>query len=448
MVDVVIIGGGIAGLTCAWRLHRAGRSVVVLERESKPGGSISTVRKDGYLLEMGPNTIQRSNRALEHLIDELDLASEVTEALPAANRRYIVRDGRPVPVPSGILDLITTDLLSWRARLGILAEPFRRKQKASSDESVADFVRRRLGQEFLDYTIDPFVSGVYAGDPERLSMRSAFPRMIRMEDESGSLVRGAVRSMRRRGAPPKWKMFSFRDGLQMLPETIVAELSDVVRLNSRAESIERHDGKWHVRSGEDELHARSIVLAVPMHVMEGISMPASVRPRTASDVVYPPLAVVHTAFDRRDVLHPLDGFGALVPSRETSITILGALFTSSLFAGRAPSGHVVLTSFIGGRRRPEVLTMRQTDIHRRVEADLASLFGARGEPTFRSMHLWKHAIPQYEIGYDGVQSELAQIESVNDGLFFTGNFRDGISVGQTIETSEAVADRVLELLGA
>lgn len=445
MLDAIIVGGGIAGLHCAHRISRSGRSVLVLERGARPGGSILSERRDAYLLEMGPNTIQRSTPELERLIDELNLARDVVEAAAAAKRRYIVRGGRPIAVPTSPGSMLATDLLSWKARLNIIAEPFRSKGTSAGDETVSSFVRRRLGDEFLSYTIDPFVSGVYAGDAERLSIRHAFPKVHRLEEESGSLIRGSIKAMRRRAgaAKPRWKMFNFTGGLSHLVTALTEELGDDVQLGKRVTALHRSDLGWTVVTKHESFQAQNLILALPLHALTQLESAVAAALPAAGRVTYPPLAVVHLAYDAGAIEHPLDGFGMLVPSKEDDIDILGSLFTSSLFPDRAPDGIALLTAFIGGRRRPDLVMLPNSEILGRVHRDLALLLGIRGEPIFTSVYRWDRAIPQYEVGYGAVKDQIRKAEQNFPGLFFAGNYVSGISVTDTVRSAEEASSRLL-----
>lgn len=448
MHDAIVVGGGIAGLTCAFQIHQAGLKVMLLESAHQAGGVMRTEDADGYRLELGPNTVQRSTPELESLIRDLDMIGDVLEAAPAAKRRYIVRDGRPVAVPSSPKEMVTTNLLSWRGRLRLASELFRTSRSDPGDESIASFVRRRMGSEALAYTIDPFVSGVHAGDPERLSVQHAFPKVFRLEDQFGSLITGAIRTAaERRAAPtPKWRMFSFKGGIQTLPRTISQKLGSSVRFSAAVTRVRYERDGWCVTYDGETSMSRSLVLAIPLHALSRIDLPPGLYLSEARSVAHPPLSLVYTGFNRSQVAHPLDGFGMLVPSVETRFSILGSLFTSSLFNDRAPKGEVLITSFTGGRRKPDLACLPDSTIIERTTADLRHLLGIEGAPTLSHVRRWKHAIPQYEVGYQQVKDEIAAAEASNRLLFFAGNYRDGVSVPDTVRQATDTAARLIRSL--
>src|SRR5690625_3592740 len=433
-----------------------------------------SVRFDDYLLERSPNTIQKSTPQTEAIIDRRGLGRRVVEAGASGSRRYIVKRGRLVEVPAGLIPAVRTPLFSIRGKLRFLAEPFRPTlPDSSADESVASFVRRRMGKEFLDYAVDPFVSGVHSGDPERLSIRHAFPQMKALEEAGGSLIRGAfnTRKERRAQPPPRWKMFSFPGGLSELTTALHDRLGDKVRLSTPATHIEPVKDVWRVHSPSASFDCRSVVWAAPPRHFPAESptcergfprgsvvwaapprhFPAEspVRmPAHVMEIVHPPLATVHLGYPAAAIGHSLDGFGFLVPFVERDVTILGALFSSSLFDGRAPEGHVLLTCFVGGRRKPDLTGLPDDELLCRTESDINRLLHISDAPTFRSIHRRHEAIPQYEIGYGDVKSALSELESDYPGIFFCGNYRDGVSVTNTVDSGIDAARRALTHIGA
>jgi protoporphyrinogen/coproporphyrinogen III oxidase len=444
----VVVGGGIAGLAAALRLRNEGRDFVLYEAAGRPGGVIRTVRRDGYLVDVGPNTLLPRPEALEQLIGELDLGDARVWADASTSRRYVVRDGKPVPLPSSPRDLVATPLLSTRAKLRLLREPFIRRGATDGDESLAAFVERRLGSEVLDYAVNPFVAGVFAGDPERLSARHAFPKMWGLERDHGSLIRGAVRG-RKRG--PKMvatgtRPFSFRDGMQTLPDALVRALGEAVHVDSPVRSIRRTEVGYALdveRAGQvHEVFTDEVILAVPAHRLAAMLVAPPVDLAPVAAVTHPPVTVLALGFRREDVGHPLDGFGVLVPGREP-FRLLGALFSSTLFPGRAPGGHVLLTCFLGGMRHPEDGSLSEAEQVAMACRDLARLLDVRAEPAFVLRQPWSRAIPQYETGYGRVLETLGRLEAEWPGLAVAGSVRGGISLGEALVSGFAAADALV-----
>lgn len=459
MPRVIVCGAGLTGLTTAWHLHRAGAQVTMLDAAGDIGGVIGSTRRDGYLVEHGPNSCLLTGE-LAQLIDALGITSALRPAAPQAQRRYIVRNGRPIEVPSSPRAFLTSPLFGTVAKLRMLAEPFVARRMSTGDESVAAFVRRRLGVEPLTYAVDPFVSGVYAGDPERLSIAHAFPRLAAMERDHGSLLRGAI-AMGRQGrvaraqsgsATARATMVSFADGMVTLPAAIADAIGrEQVQCRTRVMAIDAHDGGAAVTIQRDgivsTLHADIVISTLPLHAFATIDLPPAVRPFAARlhALPYPAVTSVALGYRRSDVAHALDGFGMLVPSIERRTT-MGVLFSSTLFAGRAPADHVLLTCFVGGVRRPELGRADTDALRALVEPELAALLGARGAPVFVHRVTWPRAIPQYDMGHDTTVQAAASIEQAMPSLLIDGQFRRGVSVGDCVAAGALIATRALQSL--
>ncbi|HZF07749.1 MAG TPA: protoporphyrinogen oxidase, partial [Thermoanaerobaculia bacterium] len=321
-LDVLVLGGGISGLTAAFSLKRSGRRVAVLEASPRVGGAIETYDQGEWRFELGPNTVLENHPGVGALIGDIGLAGEKIVAAPGAKRRYLYKDGRLHPLPGGPGGFFGTPLFPVGAKLRLLKEPWIPRLAGDPEESVADFVRRRLGQAFLDYAVGPFVSGVYAGDPERLSVRWAVPKIAALEREHGSLIRGAL--ARRKGpaaAGGGGAMISFRNGLEELPRRLAREIGDV-RTGVAARRVLRGERGFVVETTAGTLAALRVLLAVPAdiaaHLLEEMT---GGRSRGFAEIPYSPVAVVALGFRREDVAHPLDGFGYLVPRKEGRRTL-------------------------------------------------------------------------------------------------------------------------------
>lgn len=446
-LPVAVIGGGITGLTAAWRLQQAGIEAVVFEASPRVGGAIGGWRVGGWLHELGPNSLLENSADVTGLIDELKLANRRLYAADAAKKRYIVRDGRPRAMPTSPLSFATTGLFSWRAKAKLLGEPWRPPAPADAEESVADFVIRRLGREFLDYAVNPFVGGVYAGDPARLSVRHGFPKLWTLEQTHGSLIRGAL-ARRNTSGGPAGRMFSFVGGLQELPDALHAALGAAVRLQRRVVSVRRVRDRWEVEFEAAGERVRewfaAVISALPADALARLQfadMPEASALGALAAIEHPPVASVFTGFRREAVAHPLDGFGMLVPQVENG-KILGTLFSSSLFAGRAPEGHVGLTSFVGGVRQPELAERTEEEIVALVQGELRRLLGVRGEPAFVHVQRWPRAIPQYTLGWERFAAIYQAFETLAPGFFIGGNARDGISLSNCIASGRRLAAAV------
>jgi oxygen-dependent protoporphyrinogen oxidase len=445
--DVVVVGAGLSGLVVAFRMQRAGLAVEVLEAGERPGGVIGSTRRDGLLFERGPNTALDSG-AVGALSDELGLRPLRIEAAKSAARRYLALDGGLVPVPHSAGSFIATPLFSARAKLRLLAEPFIVCAPEGQEETVAQFVRRRLGPEFLERAVEPLVSGILAGDPDDLSLAAAFPRLAAMESLDGSLFRGALRALfrRRQGAArARATTMSFRNGMQTLTDALAAALqltcgarvTRLAPLNRGGFEIEAERG-----GAVETRRAREVVLALPAFAAADLMRPLDPQAAAAlAAIPYAPLAVVVSAYRRSAIDHPLDGFGFLAPRAEPC-RVLGTLFSSSLFEHRAEAETALFTTFLGGRRRPAALALADADLLREVEMELAQRVGARGSPVLAEAIRWPQALPQYTPGHLQRMAELERVERAVPGLHFCANYRGGVSIGDCIASAESAAQRV------
>lgn len=457
-VDVIVAGAGLSGLTTAFRLARQGLRVVVLEAAPRPGGAIGSRRREGVLYELGPNSGLDTTPLIDALLSDAGIRDERLDASAAAAKRYILRDGALIALPTSPGAFLGTRLFSWRAKLALLREPFVARAPAEREETVADFVRRRLGSEFLDYAIEPFVAGIYAGDPETLSVPAAFPRLAALERKYGSLIRGQILGARERKrsadtAKNAASSFSFRDGMQTLTDALSRALA--VECGVRVAAVRREAGGFAVEcerggAGAKECfqrRARVVVLAVPAYAAARIVEPVDAGAARALEAIdYPPVAVVASAYRRGDVAHPLDGFGFLAPKKENP-PVLGSLFSSTMFANRAPEGTVLLTTFVGGQRSPELARAPEDEIAATVQRALARYVGA-ATPLWSVVTRWPRAIPQYTLGHRERIAAVERAEAAAPGLYFCANWRGGVSIGDCIKSGHAMAERIGRELGA
>jgi protoporphyrinogen/coproporphyrinogen III oxidase len=456
MKSVGIIGGGITGLTAAFQLQKAGIPFTLYEASDRVGGPIQSVREGQYLAECGPNTILEISPVIFEMVRELGLESRRLYCDPAAANRYIARNGHPVALPTSPLEFLRTPLFSAKAKLRLALEPFIRRSEAHTEESVAEFVIRRLGAEFLDYAINPMVGGVYAGDPVLLSVKHAFPKLHALEQRYGSLIGGQIlgaRQRKQRGTVSKQNApkFSFDEGLEVFTRALANRLHDSISLRHRISRLRRTDHGWTVfakSSGIETADEHSaLIIAVPAHNLaclkfEGVDFPSL---SALSEIDYPPVASVVLGFRRDQVKHPLDGFGVLVPEAER-MNILGTIFSSSLFPRRAPAGFVMLTSYLGGARAPELATCNESILVEHTLRDLSQLLGVTGAPTYRHCFVFKHAIPQYNLGFGRFTDLMTRAEAAAPGLLIGGHCRNGISLGDSIASGHEMAARAQQYL--
>jgi len=478
MNSVAIIGAGITGLTAGFYLQRKGIPVTVYEAGSRAGGVIQSLRKDGYLAETGPNTILETSPKISQLIQDAGLESRKLNPDPNAEARYVVRYKRPIAMPGSPLGFFTTNLFSAKAKLAVLREPFVPPRRDGKEESIAEFVIRRLGNEFLDQAIDALVAGIYAGDPRKLSVTQAFPKLAQLEAKYGSLIKGQIlgaRERKRRGevAKDRAPKFSFDEGLQVLTDTLRARLGDSVHLNTSVTRLIQTHGGWslHIRENGHETrveHTAVIYAGTAFKLAElqiassnadilvgdrSADFPVRSQPHSShavsltrfSEIRYPPVASLVLGFRREDVAHPCQGFGMLIPKVE-GFKILGTIFSSSLFPNRAPAGHLTLTSYIGGERYPELASLPHDKLVALACEDLRVLLGVRGKPTFELSTFYPRAIPQYNVGYGAYRDLMTDIETRAPGFFLAGHYRDGVSLSDSIISGCNIADRLEKFL--
>ncbi len=499
MKRVVIVGGGIAGLATALHLRdRAGEvpgglRVTVLEASDDPGGNIRTRRKDGFIIERGPNGYLDNIPATPALVRRLGLEGEVQKADESAAKRYLFRHGKLHLLPVGPVSFLGSPVLSLPGRLRVLGEPFARPRPPDTDETIFDFASRRIGQEAASVLIDAMVSGVFAGNVRELSLASSFPKMAAMEARHGGLVKAMLARMKERraakrevaarrargeeaqdltrpGGPagPGGTLTSFKDGLDTLPRAAARELGEVVRLGVEVVGVERGGGaavagdsggaqgvapgvgseaRWLLRLAAGEaVPADVVLLAVPapkaVPLLSGLDAGLA---RAVGEIRTAPLAVVALALDAAAMGGAPDGFGFLVP-RGTGPRILGCLWDSSIFPGRAPEGKVLLRAMIGGAHDPGANALSDEDLVGIVRGDLRATMGLTAEPLFARIYRWRLGIGQYTVGHQGRLDRIHEALARHPGLLVAGSSYYGISMNACIEKAGEQAGGILRFL--
>jgi oxygen-dependent protoporphyrinogen oxidase len=447
----VIIGAGISGLTTAFLLNKLGCDVTVLEKKKEPGGSIETVFEKGFLFDKGPNSALETHPLIGKMIDELNLKDQLVYANKEANKRYILKNNQLHALPMSPTAFLKTRLFSPAAKLRLLAEPFIGRSKDGYYQSISEFVTRRLGKEFLDYAINPFVAGVYAGNPEELSVKSAFPKLYELEEKYGGLIVGTIRSIRerkRRAEKSKQsaKMLSFKDGMQVLPKAIARHLSGKVKFQSDVTSIKKIIGGYQINftlEGEQQsLNCDKILSTVPAYIASNLFAHFDEKlSKHLNEVYYPPVLVLFLVYKKEFIRRPLDGFGFLIPSKEKK-SFLGAIWSSVIFPNRSDDSTAVFTLFAGGARNPEIGSIDKEILIGKVKKEFEEIMKISGEPELQTYKYWSKAIPQYNIGYIEHEKYFDEFEKNNPGLLLSGNYRGGISVGDCIKNAKDVADKV------
>jgi oxygen-dependent protoporphyrinogen oxidase len=452
---IVIIGAGISGLTTAYLLFKEGHDVVVLEQKDKVGGSIETVNSEGFLFDRGPNSGLETTPLIQQLVKDLNLEDQFVYANREGNKRYILRNGQLHALPMSPPAFFNTKLFSGKAKLRLFAEPFIGRSKDGYYQSIAEFVTRRLGKEFLDYAINPFVAGVYAGKPEELSVKSAFPKLYALEEEYGGLIIGTIRSIRKRKkskevSKQSAKMFSFRDGMKVLPEAMANEMGNRVNTGVEVISVRKTaEGNYGVtfRDGQQNLTllADSVLSTVPAYkAAELLGHFDETLIKHLNQIYYPPVLVLYLVYDKSSVGQPLDGFGFLIPEKEEK-SFLGAIWSSVIFPDRSDESKAAFTLFIGGSRDAGFVDDVEQLVMDRARREFELIMKISAEPILISKRLWPKAIPQYNLGYVEHENFFDHFEKDNPGIFLGGNYRGGISIGDCIKNAEVVVRRIKNL---
>jgi protoporphyrinogen/coproporphyrinogen III oxidase len=433
MVDVTVIGGGISGLATGYMLRRQGWDVLVLERQARAGGNAISERAGGFLMEHGPSTVNATIPEALALSSDLGLEASRCDLGDAVRNRYLVKDGELSGISAHAMGFLLSDYLSPGGRLRLLSEPLIPRRKTSGEETVADFCRRRFGAEFVERIMDPLVGGLYAGMADSLSVSAIFPRLVEMERRFGSITWAVFRALLLRKSMPGKRLYSWRDGIGALPGALAVQLGPSLRTGVSVRRLIAAPGGFLVDTGRGgKIRTRAVAIAAQPHVAAGLLEDVAIDAAAAAgEIAAPPLAVVFMGFKRSQVEHPLDGLGFLTPVKENR-TLTGAQFSSVMFPGRAPDGHVALTGYLGGARSPELGRLRTDEAIDLARAEFRDLLGARGDPVIARARHWPRGIPQYEIGHSARLSHLERLGETAPGLYVTGNYFDGPSVGACV----------------
>lgn len=437
-MKIVVAGGGISGLTAAHFLKKRGHDVIVVEPADRVGGVLRSDRIDGFLCEGGAQSILSGEPETSTLIADLDLGSEVEEALPAAQRRYVYWQGKLRAVPAGPWSLLTTDLLSWGGKLRLLREKRVPVQTDHGGETVFDFAERRLGIEVAERLVAAVSIGIFAGDARQLELVSAFPKMAALESEYGGLFRGMA--ARKKQGFPIGKSFSFRDGIETLPRRLAARLGDGIK-KARVVGLSKNTTGWSVaieaRDGQrSQCDADRVVFATPGRTTA--SLVADFLPEAAYLAAVPiaPAVVVSLGFHKEGP--KLDAFGFLV-ARGQGIDLLGCQYETATFTGRAPQGGTLLRCVRGGVFEPQVTEEDDATIIARTLSDLKIAMRLTVPPDLARVWRVREAIPQYRLGHDQAITTIETAAKRTPGLHILGNALRGAGVKDCIRNAALLA---------
>ena len=446
MRDVVVIGGGVSGLAAAHALARRGVDVQLLERQVCVGGNARSQAFDGYLMELGPTTLNAAFAPAMEVVQELGLGKSRVGLGAGVRKRYL-RDGEKLfGISTHPLGFFLSPYLSLRARASLIAEILRPAKTGKAEETVHQFVSRRFGPEFADKVLEPMAAGIFMGDSHRLSIGGAFPKLAQMEARHGSVVRGVLAA--RRGQEPGRQLFSWPGGIGSLPAALASRLGERVQIGAAVRKIRRHKRGFEIETAQSgTLSARAIIIAVQPHVAAALLEDVDATTSMAAGAIEaPPVGVVFFGFERAQVAHPLDGLGFLSTRRQGDL-ITGTQFCSTMFPGRAPRGHVSIACYIGGARNPDLARAPGPEIISQVQEELSGLLGISRAPRVARVHFWPRGLPQYNLGHGARQETLGASHLRVPGLFVTGNYLNGVSVSNCLHQAGVVAKQVATWLG-
>ncbi len=439
-IMVGIIGAGISGLTLAYNLQEKNIPYLLLEEKEITGGYIKTEITDNYTLDIGPNSILADDE-ITNFFKSVDIENELVEANPNSKDRFIYKAGRYQVLPDSPPRLLKSNFFSFKTKISILREFFRKTEKVE-DETLAHFITRRFNKEVTDYVLNPFVTGIYAGNPEKLLVKLTFPILNNLENKYGSVLKGMIKS----GGSGRRKSFNFKKGMATLPKAIAEKLINL-QVNTKVEKVEYKNGQFRVSAlsnGKRLAYDFSqLVIATPAFaassIMENISPEVA---RALSQVEYPPMALVHTVYPKDNVKGELNGFGGLNPKIENKFAS-GSIWTSSVFPNRVPTEKVLLTTFVGGSQYSEQYKSEDNQIKENIIQDFQKDLKIEGRPVMQKIHRWEKAIPQYDKNLQTAYSEIEKLQI--KGLYFCAGWYKGISLSDCIKNAKLLAKNISTL---
>jgi protoporphyrinogen/coproporphyrinogen III oxidase len=433
---VGIIGAGISGLTAAYYLQKAGIDYMLLEASDRAGGFIQTKKPNNYILDCGPNSML-CDEEIMNFLRELDLEKEMVFPNEACKNRYILKKGKYRKLPANPLALLSGNFFSWKTKIQILKEPLK-KAAPEENETLGHFFERRFGREVVDYALNPFVSGIYACDPDHLLLMETFPVLADYEKEYGSVLKGLIKN-----AGTRKKSLNFRNGMQSLPLKLSRSLRNIL-FHQKVTEISREGNEFKIHTEGNgvsgNLKFKKIIIATPSYAAAGLLK--KIYPGQAESfakIKYAPMALVHTVFDKKDVPYNLDGFGGLNPKIEKQFSA-GCLWTSSVFKNRVPEDKVLFTSFVGGSQYRDHAMQESGLIKQEITKELCKHFGIKVQPSFQEVSYWEKALPQYDSVLAEAKKQVIGLEKEN--IFICSNWFLGVSLSDCIKNGKKVVEKI------
>ncbi len=447
---IIVIGAGLTGLTTGYYLKKYGYDVTILEKENRTGGVIQTIHEDGFVYECGPNTGSLTTPEAAELFEDHSDRCTLETAKKEAKRRLIWKKGKWHPLPGGPIEAITTPLFKLKDKFRILGEPFRPKGKDEM-ETISNMIIRRLGKSFLDYAINPFISGVYAGNPDKLVMKYALPKMYNMEQKYGNLVLGGLKRSKEIKSDPYLskatrEVFSMEGGLSNLIDSLTKKIgAENIKLGCNIHSVEKVNNGYKInfeqKGQKISFESTQVISTAGAYALPSLfPFLNEEKLKCITNLNYAKIVLVILGYKEWYGM-PLNAFGGLVPAKEKK-NLLGILFTSSFFKNRAPQDGCVLSVFIGGRRFPKAVELTDDEIKELVLSNMKNMMATNLEPDLFKIYRYENAIPQYEASTKERLQAIADLEQEHEGLYLAGNIRDGIGMADRIKQGRVIADLI------
>jgi len=464
MKRIAVIGAGIGGLAAAHTLKRlkdngSDLEVTLFESDSRCGGKMMSERKDGYLCEYGPNSLLNNRPSAMGLIEELGLSDKILMSNDASRKRFILSNRVLHELPEGPGSFLTSRLISILGKMRMAAEIITPKGDPDKDETIEEFANRRLGKEAYEKLLDPMISGIFAGDPRRMSLKTCFTRIYELEMQYGGLFKAMIKlgkEKKKRGeksdsgpAGPGGKIVAFKEGLQEIVDALADELKGITQLNTKVGSIKKEGDAYKLTAtnndgSSEELIFDKIIVCTPTHVMISLFKELSRAISTELEKIpYAPVAVVALGYDKSKLKHPLNGFGFLVPARERR-EILGCLWTSSIFDHRAPEGKALIRLMIGGMKRPELIKLTEQELIDLARSEVKDIMGIDAEPVFTNVYKHERAIVQFHVGHEKISNNIKDELKKLPGIFLGCNTYGGIGIDGAVKSSIEAANNAVE----
>jgi oxygen-dependent protoporphyrinogen oxidase len=431
IVEAGIIGAGISGLTVAYHLQKRGISYILTDKNQLPGGYIQSFRQGNYLFEKGPNSLLADEHLLSFL-SEIGLDTEILPANEVSKNRYIYKNGGYKALPSGPLSLLFGDFFSWKTKLAVFRER-NNKTHSPENETLGDFFERRFSKEIVEYALDPFIAGIYAGNPYDLLVGQTFPNLLEFEQKHGSVLKGFIKQ----GAAKRRKSVSFKDGLHTFPAFLSRKITNLL-LGTEITDIQKTDSGYQLFTPTENFTVKKLIITC--------EAPATARllsklyPSFAEklqQIQYASMVAVHSVYKKSNLKHNLNGFGGLNPAIEGLFT-LGSIWSSAVFQYRCPDDEVLFTTFVGGIKAPEKTKLSDEVIKQKVHQELSGNFLLQNTtPVLQNIFRWEQALPQYNLLAQAAQKEADLLQK--DNIYFSANWKDGVSLSDCVKKSEKLA---------